>query len=78
MNRELIAQKIKDILEMPNITESDRISKIVQDSLEVLELIMVIEDVFDVNIPIDHTIVTFEELLNTVEKALNGTKASII
>lgn len=78
MNRELIAQKIKDILEMPNITESDRISKIVQDSLEVLELIMVIEDVFDVNIPIDHTIVTFEELLNTVEKALNGTKAGII
>lgn len=78
MNRELIAQKIKDILEMPNITESDRISKIVQDSLEVLELIMVIEDVFDVNIPIDHTIVTFEELLNTVEKALNGAKAGII
>lgn len=78
MNRDLISEKIKGILDLPSIKGSDKLLEYMDDSLSVFESIMYIEDAFNINIPIDNSIVTFDDLLNIVERVINGKKTSIV
>lgn len=66
MNKEQLKSEVEKILGIPNVDLNKSIHSLMEDSLELFEAIILVEDALDINIVVDFKLVTFGDFVNLV------------
>lgn len=71
MKKEDIKVILEEIMSTGSISIDTKLSTIITDSLEMIETQMLIEDKFNVNIPVTFNLVTFGDFIDLVHASVN-------
>lgn len=66
MSKEQLKSEIEKILGLTNVDLDNSIHSLMEDSLELFEAIILVEDALDINIVVDFKLVTFGDFVNLV------------
>lgn len=77
MDKKELKKTLEELMSIEPTDQDTLLSTLITDSLDMLETQMLIEDRFDVNIPVTFDLVTFNDFINLVYACISDNSNSL-